>query len=220
MSVRFDLVIFDLDGTLLDTLADIAGAGNHVLRTFGLPPRPVADYRILAGQGARWLVERALGDKHTARVDEGVALLKAWQLEHGLDQTRPYEGIAELLDGLMERGVPMAILSNKPHAATLIAVGERLRRWKFAAVQGAEDGVLLKPDPAGALAITAKIGVEPERVMYIGDTRADMETANRAGMYAVGVLWGFRDENELRDAGAKVIVERPGEVMELVEEAK
>ena len=216
MKPRFDAVLFDLDGTLLDTLADIAGAGNHVLTTFGLPPRPVADYRHLAGQGARWLMEQALGASHQDRIDEGVALLKAWQLEHGLDHTRPYEGIPELLDALSARALPMAILSNKPHPATLIAVRERLGRWRFAAVQGAQDNLPLKPDPTVALAIAAKLSIDPARVLYIGDTRADMETAHRASMYPVGALWGFRDENELRDAGAKVLVEHPAEVILLL----
>jgi len=215
-NTRFQAVVFDLDGTLLNTLADIAAAGNHVLKTFHLPPRPVGDYRHLAGQGVRWLVEQALGPELAHRVDQGVALLKAYQLEHGLDHTQPYEGIGELLDEFTRRTIPITILSNKPDPATHTAVHEKLNRWRFAIVQGARDGEPLKPDPAGAIAIAQTLEVQPSRVLYVGDTRADMLTAKAAGMFAAGVLWGFREQRELRDAGADVIVQRPRDLMDLL----
>ncbi len=214
--MSFDGVMFDLDGTLLDTLADIAAAGNHMLTTLGLPPRPVADYRYLAGQGAPWLVEHALGSEHQHLAEEGLRLLKAYQMVHGLDRTVLYSGISELLDDLAARELSMAVLSNKPHPATLKAVEQKLGRWHFQAIQGHSPGGPLKPDPAAALAIAEATGISPQRWLYVGDTRVDILTAKAAGMFAVGVLWGFRDEPELREAGADMIITHPREISELL----
>lgn len=214
MERLFDAVMFDLDGTLLDTLADIAAAGNHVLSHFGRLPIPVERYRYLAGQGAPYLVEHALGDGLQPRVGEGLDLFKAYQLKHGLDQTEPYPGIPELLDELAKRNLRMAVLSNKPHAATQVAVRSKLSRWAFDAVVGHRPEVApLKPDPTAAVEICIEMSIPPERWLYVGDTAVDMQTAAYAGMFGIGVLWGFREEAELREAGAKAIVREPMEVL-------
>jgi phosphoglycolate phosphatase len=212
----FAAVMFDLDGTLADTLADIAGAGNHTLAHFGRPPLEVARYRYLAGQGARYLVQHALATDDERQIDEALAVFKAYQLEHGLDHTIAYPGIAELLDELARRGLPLAVLSNKSHPATRLAMKRVLGRWKWDAIAGHRPSGPLKPDPAGALAIARELGVAPADWIYIGDTRVDMLTAGAAGMYPVGVLWGFRDEPELRDSGARLIVREPSEVLALL----
>ncbi len=209
MSV-FRAVMFDLDGTLADTLADIAACGNHVLAAFGRPPLPRERYRYLAGQGARWLVREALGaDENDPRVEEGLRLFRAYQLAHGMDLTRPYPAIPELLDELTWRGARIAVLSNKPHAATVAMIERVFARWRFDAVLGQRDDRPLKPDPTQALEIAAALGVPPAGWLYLGDTRVDMLTARAAGMTAVGVLWGFREEEELRAAGAQALIAHP-----------
>jgi phosphoglycolate phosphatase len=208
--------MFDLDGTLADTLADIAAAGNHVMQHFGRQPIPVPRYRTLAGQGARWLVEHALHSDDQTMIEEGVRLLKAFQLEHAHARTTLYPGIAELLDALAARRVPMAVLSNKPDAATVQLVSHLLGRWRFAAVRGHREGTPLKPDPASAIAIADELNILPSRWLYVGDTDVDMLTATGAGMFAAGVLWGFRDEDELRRSGAKAIVSEPVELLALL----
>ncbi|MEX0774856.1 MAG: HAD family hydrolase [Phycisphaeraceae bacterium] len=216
MPHHFDALMFDLDGTLADTLRDIAGGGNHMLATLGLPTLPVDRYRHLAGQGAPWLVEHALGPEHGELATRGLALFKAFQLEHGLDHTAPYPGIAELLDECRRRGLKTAVLSNKPHPATLLAVQRVLGRWRFDAVLGHEPDGPLKPDPAGALAIADRLAVPPAHWLYLGDTRVDMLTGKAAGMFTVGALWGFRQQTELLEAGADAIVAHPREVVEML----
>lgn len=221
MTRRFDAVMFDLDGTLLDTLADIAAAGNYALTSLGRPTRPVQDYRYLAGQGAPYLVRHALGPDYQHLADKALELFRTYQLEHGLDHTHPYPGIPELLDELTRRNLKLAVLSNKPHTATLRAVQQCLNRWHFDAVLGHEldqPAAALKPDPAGALEIARQLNVPPERWLYLGDTRVDMETALNAGMFPVGCLWGFRDRQELEKAGARILIAHPLEILPLLAE--
>ena len=217
MPPRYRAVMFDLDGTLADTLVDIADAGNYALAQLGRPVQPTARYRYLAGQGARSLVTDALGPEHAGDIPRGVELFKQFQLAHGLDHTRPYPGIPEMLAGLVSRGMKLAVLSNKPDAATQIAVRTVLGDFHFDVVRGQRDDQPLKPDPRPALAIARELGVAPEQWFYLGDTRVDMETARGAGFFAVGVLWGFRDEPELREAGAQALIRHPRELLELVE---
>jgi phosphoglycolate phosphatase len=214
--MHYDAVMFDLDGTLADTLADIAAAANHALTTLGLPPRPVADFRYLAGQGLEWLMTEALGPARQTLVPQGMTLFKAFYAEHGMDQTVPYPGITDLLDALTARKLKLAVLSNKPDVATQAVVKTLLPRWTWHAVQGQLADVPRKPDPAGALAIAARLAIDPARWLYIGDTAVDMQTATAAGMFAVGVTWGFRTEQELREHGANAIIHHPRQVLDLL----
>ncbi len=210
-------VMFDLDGTLADTLGDIAACGNHTLATLGRPPLPRDHYRYLAGQGARFLVREALGAAdNDPLVDRALDIFRAYQLEHGMDLTRPYDGIPDALDAMTQRSLKLAVLSNKPDAATRAMVKHVFARWRFDAVQGQVDGQPHKPDPAGALAIARQTGIEPRAWLYVGDTGVDMRTAKAAGMTAAGALWGFRDETELRDSGADVILASPRELIDLL----
>jgi phosphoglycolate phosphatase len=209
--------MFDLDGTLADTLGDIAACGNHTLAVLGRPAIAVDRYRRLAGQGARYLVREALGvADDDPLVDRGLDVFRAYQLEHGMDLTRPYPGMAETLDELVARSVRLAVLSNKPDAATRAMVSRVFARWPFEAVLGQVDGRPLKPEPDGALQLTRAMNVEPAAWLYVGDTSVDMQTASAAGMTSVGVLWGFRDEAELLDSGAKHIIAHPRELLDLV----
>lgn len=205
--------MFDLDGTLADTLADIAAAANHALGTLGHAPIELPRYRYLAGQGLHSLMAEALDADHADKIDEGMAAFRAYYAEHYIDHTRPYAGIPDLLDELTRRSVPMTVLSNKPHPATQTVMAEVFGKWKFDMILGHRPGTPLKPDPASALEITRELKVEPARWVYVGDTKVDMETATAAGLFAVGVTWGFRDEPELVASGAKVIIHDPMELL-------
>jgi phosphoglycolate phosphatase len=208
-------VLFDLDGTLLDTLQDLADSTNRCLARLGLPGHPAESYRWFVGEGLGNLARRTLPAERRdpATVQALQELFNQDYHEHWADKTRPYEGIADLLEGLSARGRPMAVLSNKPHAFTVEMVRHFFGSWSFAAVFGARDSHPRKPDPAAALEAGAAMGLAPERVLYAGDTRTDMETARNAGMFAVGVLWGFRPRAELEESGAQALVARPEELL-------
>ena len=210
-------VLFDLDGTLLDPIEDLADAMNAALTANGLPARPdVSEHKHMVGDGVARYVLRAMppesrGDEElVARV---TAKYRAAYAVGWRSKTRPYEGIPDLLEGLRGRGVRLAVLSNKPDDTTRATVEAFLGAGRFEVVRGAVDGVPLKPDPAGALAIAEKLGLPPGDFAYIGDTGTDMRTATAAGMFAIGALWGFRGADELRAGGAQVLAERPADVL-------
>lgn len=211
----FDAVLFDLDGTLTDTLADIACAMNRSLRLHGLPQWPEDAYRYLVGDGAKVLSERAVRQRHELAPSVRREY-QAYYQEHTLDRTKPYDGICAMLERLQELGLKLAVLSNKPDQDTKGVVAHFFPQIRFARVQGQVEGVPVKPDPAGALRLAEDIGVRPERILYLGDTAVDMRCARAAGMYPVGALWGFRDEAELRESGAAVLAEKPSDVVDLV----
>lgn len=217
MKATYDAVMFDLDGTLADTLADIAAACNHAITQLGHEAIEVPRYRYLAGQGLKYLIEHALdGDGSDEQVEQGMAMFRSYYADHFTDFTKPFDGMSQVLDALFASEIKMSVLSNKPHEATLRVMADVFSAWQFDVICGAKDGVPLKPDPASGLTVAAELGVEPARVAYIGDTRVDMETAKAAGFYAIGVTWGFRDEPELRDAGADVIITHPREILAIV----
>lgn len=212
-------VLFDLDGTLLDTLADIAAAANAALVAEGMPAHPDAAYRRFIGDGVAMLVRRALpeGVEHDdARVDRCVRLFHETYATSWNVSTRPYDGIPALLDALAARGLPLAILSNKPDEFTRLCADAQLGRWAWAAVVGQREGVPRKPDPTSALAIAAGLGLGPADVVYVGDSGVDMRTATAAGMRAVGVSWGFRSVEELREIGASAIIDHPAQLLDLL----
>jgi phosphoglycolate phosphatase len=216
--VSFDAVLFDLDGTLLDTLEDIADAVNRVLARHHYPTYPIVAYRYFVGEGARTLVRRVLPDQ--ARNEETTDRLYAeFREEYARNwnaTTRPYDGVPAMLDGLVERGLKIAVLSNKPDDFTRKCVRELLGKWTFDAVLGQQDKIPPKPDPAGAFHIVKKVGVPPERILYAGDSSIDMQTATAARMFPVGVLWGFRTREELESSGARAIIEAPGDLLALL----
>jgi phosphoglycolate phosphatase len=216
--MTYQAVLFDLDGTLLDTLADLGNAMNRVLAGRGFPTHPLDAYRYFVGEGARILVTRALpaDRRDEATIESCLAAFAAdydqnWQVE-----TQPYPGVAELLDALIARGLKLAVLSNKPHEFTVRCVSQLLPHWTFDAVLGQREGVPRKPDPAGAFEIAAQLKIPPANFLYLGDTFVDMETARAAGMFPVGVLWGFRPAEELQESGAQALIARPGELVGLL----
>lgn len=203
-------VLFDLDGTLIDSLDDLADSMNTVLERLGFLPHPVPAYRRFVGDGMEMLVRRTLpeGSGEGAVQRAFAAVRDEYERRHA-DKTRPYAGVPELLDALELRSVPVAILSNKPDDATKLVVGELLGAWRFAAVLGARPGRAKKPDPGSALEIADALDVPPSRWLYVGDTDTDMCTARAAGMRALGALWGFRDADELLAAGAEALLRAP-----------
>ena len=211
-------VVFDLDGTLLDTLDDLADSMNAVLTGRGWPTHPARAYRYFVGDGMPTLVRRALpiGRRDAATVAEALEAMRAEYDRRWDARTRIYDGVAELLDELAGRALPLAVLSNKPDEFTRLTVGKLLPRWSFAAVQGLRDDVPRKPDPAGARLMAATQGWDPKRCLYVGDSSTDMVTARRAGMFAVGATWGFRDREELVASGAQAVAEAPGRVLDLL----
>ncbi len=219
--MNFRAILFDLDGTLLDTLADIADSANRVLAGHGYPTHPIDAYRHFIGDGLVRLFGRVLpADQRGEEViAECVGGFREAYAENWNVRTRRYEGVADLLDAATARGLKMAILSNKPHAFTRRCVDAYLSAWPFQAVLGQRDGVPRKPDPAGAREIVERFEVAAEHFLYLGDTPTDMETALNAGMHPVGVSWGFRPVDELRAAGAARIIARPLELMDLVDGA-
>ena len=216
--MRYKAILFDLDGTLLDTLEDLATAANRALGTLGLPAHPTDAYRVFVGDGLRTLAERILpGEQRSAAwVD---ALVAAFEREYSRtwnERTAPYAGVPEMLDRLTGDGYRMSVLSNKPDAFTRLCVEQLLPHWTFAPLYGQRPGVPKKPDPAAALAIAAELDLDPAEVLYLGDTATDMHTARAAGMAAVGVLWGFRSADELHAAGARHLITHPGELAPLL----
>jgi phosphoglycolate phosphatase len=214
-------IIFDLDGTLLDTVEDLAGSMNMVLEDWGHPTHTTQDYLRMIGHGATNLVARALPshDQSEERIAEALILFRQDYQERWRENTKPYPGIADLLTEVSDLGLPMAVLSNKPHKETVRIVQEMLADWEFSAVIGQREEVPRKPDPTSALEIAAAMNLSPGQILLVGDTEADIETARRAGMPSVGVSWGFRPLQELIDAGADQTITSPGQLLSLLSPA-
>ena len=216
-ALRYDGVIFDLDGTLVDTLEDIADAMNRVLALEGAPGHTPREYRYLIGRGIRNLVTESLPAE--LRSEDRVTRCYERMLEdygrNALVKTRVYDGVPELVRELRAAGLPLAIHSNKADAPTQEIVAALLDPADFVAVRGATPDAPLKPDPAVALAIAARFGLPPARVAYLGDSLVDMRTARAAGMIAVGAAWGFRTRRELVESGAAAVIDAPLELLGL-----
>jgi len=210
-------IIFDLDGTLLDTLKDLAYSVNAVLKEKGFNEHSVDAYRYFVGDGIEALVRRAFPEDKITDPDIPV-LVKAVKDEYQkrwAEHTHPYPGIEAMLDHLEDSGIPKAVFSNKPHVFTTLTVESLLSRWSFAAVQGIEDGVPKKPDPGGALKLAEQMGIKPEHIVYLGDTATDMKTAVAGNFFPVGALWGFRSAEELLEGGAGMLVNKPQDIITL-----
>lgn len=219
--MRYQAAIFDLDGTLLDTLEDLADSMNRALAERGFPERPVDAYRYFVGDGMMNLARRAsppgTGDDVAAELVEAMADIYGnnWAVK-----TKPYAGIPAMLEECKRRGLGLAVLSNKPDAFTQVMIRHYFPENTFAQVFGARDAVPRKPDPAGALEIAQNLGLPPSAFLYFGDTNTDMRTGLAAGMFTVGVTWGFRPVEELRGAGAQAIIDRPEEIIGFLKERK
>jgi len=214
--VRKKVIIFDLDGTLLDTLEDIAFSVNYVLSKYKKEPIEVEKYRYLVGSGALKLIQDVLPQESEESIKNALSIFEKHYATQYDKNTKLYDGIAKLLTFLQKRGVKMAILSNKPDSFTKLCALKYLRNWKFEAVYGIRDGVPRKPDPAGAFEIMRELHVEPKECLYMGDTKTDMITAKSADIDSIGVLWGFREKEELEQNGAKYISTSPADTIKLI----
>ena len=221
MTPRLGAVIFDLDGTLINSLDDLADCANAVLRERGFAPHPADAYRLFVGEGMETLMRRAAPE---GADDDTVRRLTAGMREcYGrgwAGKTRPYDGIVPMLERLAALALPLAVLSNKPDDLTRETVRHFFPDTVFARVTGSPPGGRAKPDPALALSIAGELGLTPERVLFVGDSRTDMDTATAAGMFPAGALWGFRPAEELLAHGAKALLEKPERIYELVEESR
>ena len=213
----YKAVLFDLDGTLLDTVEDLADSMNAVLKSLNFPTHPVQSYNYFVGDGLTNLSQRVLPS--TARQDRTI-INNCSQLmlkEYGsrwANKSKLYPGIANLLDELQHRGLQLNILSNKPDNLTKKAVNFFLNDWSFIHIVGAKPDVPRKPDPRAALEIATNIGFSPSDFLYLGDTNTDMQTAISAKMTPVGVLWGFRPRKELAESGADILLKAPLDLLE------
>ena len=212
-----DLCVFDLDGTLINSLDDLADSTNYALTKNGFAPHAVEKYRYFVGNGVPLLIRRALGDNASETAESAVLRdFNEYYDRHYDDKTRPYKGITELLLALNAQSVRCGVLSNKPDNFVKRIVSRLLPDYPFAWVQGKMDDFPKKPDPAALEYILRSLGVKKEHTLYIGDSNVDILTGKNAGIATCGVLWGFRDRAELAAAGADHIVSMPNEILSLL----
>ena len=210
-------IIFDLDGTLINSIYDIADSLNQVLAEKHFSTHSLEIIQSFIGTGIKDLVQRALHpeNRDEATILSCLASLRKVYRENCLNKTRHYAGITELLDKLKRRQIKLAILSNKPHEMTCPMVDALLPNY-FEIVLGVKEDGIKKPEPKGALAICGKWGIKPEETIFVGDSGVDMQTATNANMFGVGVLWGFRDKDELLSHGAKKLIKDPGKLLDIL----
>ena len=218
--MKFRAAIFDMDGTLLDTLEDLADSVNEMLEHYNFPQHPLEKYRYFVGNGARKLIERTVPSERASDktfVEEARKYYDGCYQRRLLNKTKPYDGILEMLERLKAKKIPMGIVTNKQNFAAQLLSEKFFPRGMFDAVIGDRDGLPRKPDPTKALKIAAEFGVQPAEVAYFGDSSVDMQTAVNAGFFAIGVTWGFRTREELLENGAQLIIDHPLEVFDRIE---
>ena len=213
--ITYNTYIFDLDGTLLDTLTDLAASTNYALRTHGMPEHTIDEVRRFVGNGVRKLMERAVPDgTDNPLFDEAFATFRQYYMEHSLDTTRPYEGVPDMLAALKAKGCHLAVVSNKMMAAT-----QELCRHFFpetievAIGENEAEGIRKKPAPDTVIAALRQLGVGEEGAVYVGDSDVDIDTARNSNLPCISVLWGFRDRNFLLQHGASTLISAPEELL-------
>lgn len=211
------LVIFDLDGTLLNSLMDLADSCNYLLKKYGFPKHPLDSYRYFVGDGIRKLVERVLPEEKRQKdyMESFFQEMVAYYDLHKADKTVPYPGIVETLEALQQQGVLLGVASNKVNKAMMPLMEHYFPTIRFACVLGQREGIPVKPHPQIVFDILEATQVAPEEALYVGDTGVDMDTAHGANLKAVGVLWGYRDRQELTEHHAEFIIEKPEELVKL-----
>lgn len=211
---KYQAVIFDLDGTLVDSLEDIADAMNQTLLRFDYPIHSYESYKYFVGNGLKNLVYQCIPieRRNELHVLECLDVMMEEYRKNYVSKTKLYDGIDDLLTFLKKQGFKLAILSNKVDELTQKIYKKLLYSWQFDFILGATDQFPRKPDPESALYIAKEINILPENILYIGDTGVDMQTARTAGMFSIGVTWGFRQRQELEENGAQLIINNPGEL--------
>ena len=213
---RFDTVLFDLDGTLLDTLEDICGAANHTLRELGYPERTLAEMRRFVGNGAEMQMRRALGaDADEETVAKALALYKPYYAAHCQIKTKPYAGVLELMAALKAEGFRLAVVSNKPDRTTRTLAARFFPELDGA--MGQREGIASKPAPDMVRAALAQLHAAPEETLYVGDSEVDVATARNAGLDMIGVAWGFRGRAALEAAGAPLVADTPEQLLDMLQ---
>ena len=222
---KYKVCVFDLDGTLVNTIADIAYAANHTLEELGYPPCEEDSYRYKVGNGMRLICQRALPEEvrdDETVLEEMIRRYDAYYSAHCCDRSRAYPGIPELIRGLHEAGIRCAVISNKPHPQTLIVMKTLFHYCEndtaggsgdFFYVQGQSGRFARKPDPEALLDCIAQSGAPEEEIIYVGDSNVDVEFARRAGIACIGAAWGFRGREELEQAGAAYIAEEAADIL-------
>ena len=213
----YKAAIFDMDGTLVDTLADLHDSVNEMLANYNFPLRTLDEVRQFVGNGARKLMIRSLPADKADFVDEALNFYNKCYARNCLNKIKPYSGIMELLTTLEAKKIPLGICTNKQHFAAVEIAEKILAPIKFSYVSGDEPNLPRKPDPTRALAGAKLFSVAPNEVAYFGDTAIDIQTALNAGFLAVGVTWGFRPRSELIESGAKVIIDHPQEIFQRID---
>ena len=216
--MTYKAIIFDLDGTLLNTLDDLGNAFNRVLERNDLSTHPIDKYRYYIGEGAAVLTERALPEelRNEFLIQKYLKEFLADYSENYFIDTKPYDGIHDLLEELAKREIKTAVFSNKPQEATDRCVERFFRTHRFQAVFGMNNSIPRKPNPAGALKISELFRIPASEFIFLGDTAIDMTTALNSGMMPIGAAWGFRSERELIDSGAQKVIKRPSELLEFL----
>lgn len=215
----YKVCIFDLDGTLTDTLESLTYSVNETLKELGLRTITAEQCRNFVGNGARYLIECAVkagGDEKMALIEKAMEVYGRIFQANCTYHVKPYDGIKEMLSALQSQGFKLAVLSNKPHSQTKAVVETFFGKEVFAYVQGQKDGIPRKPDPAAVFLIAEKLGVSKEECVYIGDSEVDIQTGKAAGVKTVGVSWGFRGREILSEYGADHIIEQPGELIRII----
>ena len=210
-------IIFDLDGTLLDTLVDLADTGNELLREHDFPTHPTAAYKKFVGDGLQTLIKRIMPvGTEEFFIEKCCASFEERYSHNWKRNSCPYAGINDMVAALKMHGVKLAVLSNKPEAFTKLFVDEFFLRGQFSIVHGQRQGVPKKPDPTVALAIAAQLGVHPQETLFVGDSGVDIKTGKAAEMLTAGVSWGFRSVQELAENNADILVHNPLELQQYV----
>ena len=210
-------VLFDLDGTLANSLFDLAAATNYAIKQFGFPEREIEAFKYYAGDGMPKMIERALPQSKNGEetVYEILPVFMSYYAEHYCDNTKPYPGMLDLIDTLKANKLLVAVVTNKAEEMANKVVG-KLYGDRFDLIIGKREGIPAKPDPTAALIAMRELNVSPEECVFVGDSKMDVMTGVNSGAYPVGVLWGFRDREELTEGGAKAIIEKPQELLEII----
>lgn len=217
--MKTQALIFDLDGTLLDTIHDIGGCANTVLASFGYPAHSIERYKELVGDGISNLARKVLppGNNGPEYVERFVGAYRKLYAETWRESSKPYDGIPETLRALAEKNIKLSVLSNKRDDFTKLCVSSFFPDITFAEVRGERAGVPIKPHPQAALLIAESCGVSPDTCVFVGDSEIDILTAKEAGMRSIGVAWGFRSRGVLEAAGANFIIDSPMSILSIIE---
>ena len=214
-----NLIVFDLDGTLINSLEDLADSANHILTQHGFPTHPIDTYRYFVGDGVRKLIERILPleERNVAQIEQCRQEFVEYYKIHMEDKTVVYDGITDLLKVLKERGLKIAVATNKVHIAVKPLMEKYFPEIQFDSMIGQREGISVKPNPQIMFDSLKETGCEPSETLHVGDTATDMQLAHNAGITPIGVLWGYRPLEELQEAGARYIIEHPLELLEIVD---